>query len=282
LRPSAEGIILVVHAIGFEMQRQKTTREAGATGTGAARANDRSRMFIALIVLLGALAVLLVKDRDFWFGDGDKTVAEETSPEWVPSTPVQPPSTPAVQAKKAAVAAVKSFAEPKVTRQPIGATARAVNPPAVIPPLEVEVIAGDTRDNIRLGSNPAKFAVPSGPATVAAQRVQMSLAKVQTPPPPDSAYPLLGRQMKVQGSVLLQALIGADGVIRDLRVLSGPAILASAAREAARRWQFKPYLEDGQPVETQAKIAVNFTIKVLENGARDQMDTVVALSSRGE
>lgn len=95
-------------------------------------------------------------------------------------------------------------------------------------------------------------------------------------------YPLLGRQMKVQGSVLLQAFIGADGVIRDLRVLSGPAILASAAREAARRWQFKPYLQNGKPVDTQATIAVNFTIKVLENGARDQMDTVVALSRGGE
>jgi protein TonB len=88
--------------------------------------------------------------------------------------------------------------------------------------------------------------------------------------------------MKVQGSVLLQAFIGADGVIRDLRVLSGPAILATAAQEAARRWQFKPYLQNGQAVETQAKITVNFTIKVLDNGARDQMDTVVALSSRGE
>jgi TonB family protein len=147
-----------------------------------------------------------------------------------------------------------------------------------------EVIAGDTRDTVHLGSNPAKIDVPPpsrsgaasstaaerGPATVAAERVQMSLAKA-TIPPQESPYPLLGRQMKVQGSVLLQAFIGADGVIRDLRVLSGPAILASAAREAARRWQFKPYLENGQPVETQAKITVNFTIKVLENGARDQM-----------
>jgi len=93
---------------------------------------------------------------------------------------------------------------------------------------------------------------------------------------------LLGRQMKVQGSVLLQALIGADGMIRDLRVLNGPAILASAAREAARGWKFKPYLQNGQPVETQAKITVNFTIKVLENGARDETDTVVALSRGGE
>jgi len=166
-----------------------------------------------------------------------------------------------------------------------------VNRPAVIPPLEVEVIAGDTRNSIHLGNSPVKVGtrsdseatdavVTQGPATAAAERVQMSLAKA-TIPRPESPYPLLGRQMKVQGAVLLKALIGADGYIRDLQVLSGPAILASAAREAARQWQFKPYLQNGQPVETQANITVNFTIKVLDNGVRDS-DTVVALSRGGE
>jgi protein TonB len=66
--------------------------------------------------------------------------------------------------------------------------------------------------------------------------------------------------MKVQGSVILQALIGRDGSIQDLRVVSGPAILAAAAREAVKQWRFKPYLQDGSPIETQARIIVNFTI----------------------
>jgi len=164
----------------------------------------------------------------------------------------------------------------------------------VIPPLEVEVVAGDTRNTIVLGNSPVKVEMPKSaaaaerdPATVPAERVQMAsdktpeAAQVQRQPL-EASYPLLGRQMKVQGSVVLKALIGADGFIQDLRVLSGPAILASAAREAARRWQFKPYLQNGRPVETQANITVNFTIKVLNNGARDQMDTVVALSRGGE
>jgi TonB family protein len=276
------------------MSEQTTKREAGTTWVGAAYESDRSRLGLALVLLLVALAVLVVKDREFWFGDAETSVADETSPEWVPSSIAQGPAVPAVKAK-VHVAATRSTAEPVVAARPAIATSRTANPPTVIPPLEVEVIAGDTRDTVHLGSNPAKIDVPPasrsgaasstaderGPATVAAERVQMSLAKA-TIPPQESPYPLLGRQMKVQGSVLLQAFIGADGVIRDLRVLSGPAILASAAREAARRWQFKPYLENGQPVETQAKITVNFTIKVLENGARDQMDTVVALSRGGE
>jgi periplasmic protein TonB len=43
-------------------------------------------------------------------------------------------------------------------------------------------------------------------------------------------------------------------------VQSGPGILASAAQEAVKQWRFKPYLQNGQPVETQCNITVNFTI----------------------
>jgi len=85
----------------------------------------------------------------------------------------------------------------------------------------------------------------------AAQSVTVSV-------PPD--YPLLARQMKVQGVVSLQALIARDGTIQELQILSGPEILATAAREAVKQWHFKPYLQNGQPVETQARITVNFTI----------------------
>jgi protein TonB len=73
-------------------------------------------------------------------------------------------------------------------------------------------------------------------------------------------YPLLAKQMKVQGSVLLQALIGKDGNIQDLHVLSGPTILSEAARQAVKQWRFKPYVQGGEPVETEARITVNFTI----------------------
>jgi protein TonB len=66
--------------------------------------------------------------------------------------------------------------------------------------------------------------------------------------------------MKVQGSVILQALISRNGVIQDLRVVSGPPILASAAQEAVKQWHFKPHLQGTEPVETQTRITVNFTI----------------------
>ena len=98
-------------------------------------------------------------------------------------------------------------------------------------------------------------------ATTAADRAKISSVSsnvIAESVRPD--YPMLARQMKVQGSVVLQALIGRDGLIQDLHVLSGPPILAAAAREAVRQWHFKPHLLGDQPVETETRITVNFTI----------------------
>jgi protein TonB len=76
----------------------------------------------------------------------------------------------------------------------------------------------------------------------------------------DPIYPVLAQQMKVQGSVVLQARIGKDGSVQSLQVVSGPEILANAALEAVRQWRFKPAYEAGRAVPAEARITVNFTI----------------------
>jgi protein TonB len=94
----------------------------------------------------------------------------------------------------------------------------------------------------------------------AAERLRMSADTVEIvsqPGPP--RYPVLAHQMKVEGSVI-QALIGRDALIQDLRVLSGPPILATAAEEAVKQWHFKPHVKGAETVETQTMITVNFTI----------------------
>ena len=77
-----------------------------------------------------------------------------------------------------------------------------------------------------------------------------------------ATYPVLAQHMNVQGSVVLEAVIGTDGMIENVRVLSGPAILSTAAQQAVREWRFKPIYQHGQAVESKARITVNFTIKV--------------------
>jgi protein TonB len=74
------------------------------------------------------------------------------------------------------------------------------------------------------------------------------------------AYPPLARSARIQGTVVLQALIGKDGSIQNLRVVSGHPMLTNSALEAVRQWKYKPYYLNGEPVEVETTINVNFTL----------------------
>ncbi|MGO9125980.1 MAG: energy transducer TonB [Terriglobales bacterium] len=82
----------------------------------------------------------------------------------------------------------------------------------------------------------------------------MILRKVQP------AYPPLARQARIQGPVVLQAEIGKDGSIQNLRLISGHPMLAPAAIEAIKQWKYKPYILNGEPVEVETTITFNFTL----------------------
>jgi protein TonB len=237
---------------------------------------QRKRMLIALAILLVALAAVVLKDWDFWFPPDSETQeasARRIANRGTASAATSIPATPAREHKplKPAVAAAAPEA-------PLTATTER----AALPPLEIEVVAGNRHMAVPAKSSAIHLDVDSGATTSApsaansasgsapapalattagGDHVQLSpqiAQSVSISVPPD--YPLLARQMKVQGAVSLQALISRDGSIQELEILSGPAILAAAAREAVKQWHFKPYLQNGQPVETRARITVNFTI----------------------
>ena len=235
---------------------------------------QRKRMLIALGILLLALVAVVLKDWDFWFPPSAE-VQEARVRSQSKSAPAATASTPATPARERK--ATKSPAPvPAAAEAPFSATTER----AALPPLQVEVVAGNRHidvpaksNAIHLDVNPGATSAASGSSASApngladagtahaGDHVQLSpqtAQSVSVSVPPD--YPLLARQMKVQGAVSLQALISRDGAIQELQVLSGPSILATATREAVKQWHFKPYLQNGQPVETQARITVNFTI----------------------
>jgi protein TonB len=74
------------------------------------------------------------------------------------------------------------------------------------------------------------------------------------------AYPRQAIQMRVQGAVQLQAVIDKQGRITSVQVVKGDSILARAAVEAVKQWRYKPYFLDGQPVDIQTQITVNFKL----------------------
>ncbi|MFI5088898.1 MAG: TonB family protein [Terriglobales bacterium] len=71
-------------------------------------------------------------------------------------------------------------------------------------------------------------------------------------------YPAAARAARVQGAVVMSAIIGADGTIQQLRVISGNPLLVNAAMEAVKKWRYRPYLLDGKPVEVETNITVSF------------------------
>lgn len=73
-------------------------------------------------------------------------------------------------------------------------------------------------------------------------------------------YPPDAKAAKVQGTVVLQAVIGKDGHVKTLHIVSGPAMLQQAAEEAVNHWVYKPYLLNGAPVEVTTRINVIFTL----------------------
>jgi TonB family protein len=283
-------------------------------------ARNRRRLVLALALLVIALIVVLVRNRDFWFGtdesaesEGAPAAVQTTAPNTTaPATPAAPhvtpiaPATPAAPVAKAVTPAPAAAPTSAAKKKPATATptpaptateknteivakaaAAPVPAPAAtptptvtaptrtqLPPMEVEVVAGGGHHSLRADSNAVLVEIPThttasktfqwNPVTNAAELTRMpSDLPERVSQAEQASYPSLAKQMKVQGSVILQAYVGADGGIKDLHVVSGNPILVSAAVEAARQWRFAPYLQNGQPVETQAKIQVNFMIKVL-------------------
>ncbi len=72
-------------------------------------------------------------------------------------------------------------------------------------------------------------------------------------------YPPLARQAHIQGTVVFQAVIGKDGTVQNLHVLRGNPMLIQAATDAVRKWRYKPYYLNGEPVQADTQINVKFT-----------------------
>jgi periplasmic protein TonB len=73
-------------------------------------------------------------------------------------------------------------------------------------------------------------------------------------------YPGLARSARIQGEVVLAAVISKEGTIENLRVLKGHPMLVKAALAAVQQWRYRPYLLNGDPVEVETQVTVNFVL----------------------
>ncbi len=77
---------------------------------------------------------------------------------------------------------------------------------------------------------------------------------------PRPVYPPLAKQARISGVVRLSAVISKNGTIQELQVISGHPLLVPAALQAVKEWVYQPTLLNGEPVEVQTQIDVNFTL----------------------
>jgi protein TonB len=73
-------------------------------------------------------------------------------------------------------------------------------------------------------------------------------------------YPYPAKMARVEGLVLLSAIISKDGTIENLQVIKGHPLLVPAAIDAVKQWRYRPYILNHEPVEVETQIAVNFTL----------------------
>jgi protein TonB len=127
--------------------------------------------------------------------------------------------------------------------------------------LPESTVAGDPRGVPNLFESGSRPVLPAAAPLAAVPPVRIShmsegdLVRKILP-----TYPPLARSARIQGVVVLQAVISKEGAIENLRVLAGHPMLAPAAIEAVRQWRYRPYVLNNEPVEVETQITVNFSL----------------------
>jgi periplasmic protein TonB len=121
---------------------------------------------------------------------------------------------------------------------------------------------GDPRESPYLPPLPPPETRPAAPPIIqrlaVGGEIQMARLIHQTMP----LYPPLARQARIQGIVILSAVIAPNGSVEDLRVISGHPLLVPAALDAVRSWRYRPTLLNGQPASVETTITVNFLLNM--------------------
>jgi len=195
-----------------------------------------------------------------------------------PPPPPPPPPTPAaartprVQVRPRPVQLDKLIA-PSVIPKTIAMITDKPAPPLPPPPGVTGGVPGGVPGGVLSGviggivasvANKAVAPPPPPPApkpAAAVIRVNSGVQQAKLISQPLPEYPPAARAINLQGVVRLEAIIGKDGMVKELRVVSGPEMLAKAALDAVAQWRYRPTVMNDQPVEVSTVIDVTFLLK---------------------
>jgi len=175
-----------------------------------------------------------------------------------PSAEVKPPHTDLAPDTTTKVTQSPKTDKPILVKASPAAESRSSASQAAIAPPMLGGDSGSTTNQIAGLVSSTPLAVPKAPVQMlrVSQGVSQGLLVKRVQP----SYPAQALQMRVQGTVLLEASIAKDGAVTNVKAVNGDPILARSAIAAVRQWKYKPYLLDGEPVEIQTQITVNFNL----------------------
>ena len=190
----------------------------------------------------------------------DELPAPRTATEFVEVVPVTPPPPPPPAPRRATppTAPPRADVAPLIAPQGIKPEP-AIEPVREAPPVDGGIVSfGDCNGCGLVDAAPPTPPPPPPPPIVHVGGDIKPPRKVADVAP---VYPPLARAARVEGIVILEAVIAQDGSVRDVRVLRSQALLDEAAIEAVRQWRFTPTLLNGQPVPVVMTITVAFKLR---------------------
>jgi protein TonB len=177
-----------------------------------------------------------------------------------PPPPPPPPPVKAIVKPVARLLQSGRLTQPRAIPKEVAVFKEAELPPDVTTNTngtEGGVFGGIPGQGITAGNGPA---VPPPPKAATPARIKqggaVTAAAIITQTKP--AYPPLARQARIQGVVVLHAIIDKEGKVAQLEVVSGHPLLVQSAIEAVRQWRYKPTQLNGEPVEVDTTIQVTF------------------------
>ena len=179
-----------------------------------------------------------------------------------PPPPPPPPPAPVKTIIKPVARLIQSgkLMQPRAIPKDVAVFKEAELPPDVVNNSNTGgVFGGIPGQGLIGGQGPA---LPPPPKAAAPARIkqggQVTAASIITQTHP--VYPPLARQARIQGTVVLHAIIDKDGKVAQLEVVSGHPLLVQAALDAVKQWRYKPTQLNGDPVEVDTTIQVTFTM----------------------
>jgi protein TonB len=269
--------------------RKAVPEALAAPPEAAAPARAGQGWKIAFLALLCCLTTgLVIYQQQLWRLPLPKNSISPAAPAAIPKAPPVSASVVAEQAPAPAssgpsLPSVQPAAKPSKTASPSLAPPAGQSPSKAAPTVEAAAPLSPSAANRDAPERTPAISVPAAPidlptlikppssspvlegAGAAASAHESSLPKISQGVVSGAViykvnpqYPLAARSARVQGSVVMHAVVGTDGTVQQLRVISGNPLLVNAAMEAVKKWRYSPFLLGGKPVEGETTITVNF------------------------